>query len=70
MASNLETTFSYVPYVMQNMISIKFVSDGKIDDLSAFVQKMNPCLAGDRPLPELPLTMFIDAYMCRHATIS
>ena len=46
-------------------ISLKLVSKGPIDNKSALVQVMAWRRIGDKPLSELMLTQFIDAYM-RH----
>ena len=46
-------------------ISLKFVPRGPIDNNPALVQVMAWRRTGDKPLPELMLTQFTDAYM-RH----
>ena len=46
-------------------ISLKFVPKGPIDNKAALVQVMARRQTGDKPLPELMLTQFTDAYM-RH----
>ena len=46
-------------------ISLKFVPKSPIDNKSAFVQVMAWRQTGDKPLPELKLSQFIDTYM-RH----
>ena len=44
-------------------ISLKFVPRSSIDNKPAFVQVMAWHRRGDKPLTELVLTQFIDAYM-------
>ena len=44
-------------------ISLKFVPRSPIDNKRALVQVMAWCRIGDKPLPELMLTQFTDAYM-------
>ena len=44
-------------------ISLKFVPRSPIDNKPALVQVMAWRLTGDKPLPELMLTQFADAYM-------
>ena len=44
-------------------ISLKFVSTGPIDDKATFVQEMAWRRTGDKPLPELTLLQFADAFM-------
>ena len=46
-------------------ISLKFVPMIPINNKPALVQVMAWCRIGDKPLPELMMTQFIDAYM-RH----
>ena len=46
-------------------ISLKFVPKGPIDNIPALVQIMAWRRSGDKPLSELMLTQFTDAYM-RH----
>ena len=46
-------------------ISLKFVLRSPIDNKPALVQVMAWRQTGDKPLPELMLTQFTDAYM-RH----
>ena len=46
-------------------ISLKFVPRSPIDNKQALVQAMAWHRTGDKPLPELMLTQFTDAYM-RH----
>ena len=46
-------------------ISLKFVPRSPIDNKQALVQVMAWRLTGDKPLPELMLIQFTDAYM-RH----
>ena len=46
-------------------ISLKFIPGGPIDNKSALVQVMASRRTGAKPLPELMLTKFTDAYM-RH----
>ena len=44
-------------------ISLKFIPKCPIDNKAALVQVMVWCKAGEKPLPELMLTPFTDAYM-------
>ena len=44
-------------------ISLKFVPRSPIDKKPALVQVMASRRTGDKPLPELMLTQFTDAYM-------
>ena len=44
-------------------ILLKFVPKGPMDNLSALVEVMAWRWTGDKPLPELMLTQFTDAYM-------
>ena len=46
-------------------ISLKFVLRSPFDNKPTLVQVMAWCRTGDKPLPELMLTQFTDAYM-RH----
>ena len=46
-------------------LSLKFVPRSSIDNKPALVQVMAWCRTGDKPLPELMMTLFTDAYM-RH----
>ena len=46
-------------------ISLKFVPRSPIDNKPALVHVMDWCRTGDKPLPELKITQFTDAYM-RH----
>ena len=46
-------------------ISLKFVPGSSIDNKTALVQVMAWRRTGDKPLPELMLTLLTDAYM-RH----
>ena len=46
-------------------ISLKFVPRSPIDNKATLVQVMAWCRTGNKPLPELMLTQFSDAYM-RH----
>ena len=48
---------------IQIQISLKFVPRRPIDNKPALVQVMAWRRAGDKPLPELMLTQFTDAYM-------
>ena len=47
-------------------ISLKFVPEGPIDNKAVLVQVMAWRRTGDKPLSELMLTQFTDAYM-RHS---
>ena len=44
-------------------ISLKFVPEGLIDNMSALVQVMAWRWKGDKPLPEAMMTQFTNAYM-------
>ena len=46
-------------------ISLKFIPKGPTDNISALVQVMAWCRAGDKPLPEPMMTLFTNAYI-RH----
>ena len=46
-------------------ISLNFIPRGSNDNRPALVQVMAWCRTGDKPLPELMVTRFTDAYM-RH----
>ena len=48
---------------ISSQISLKFVLKWPIDNKPALVQVMAWHRTGDKPLPELMLTQFIDAYM-------
>ena len=43
-------------------IWLKFVPEGSLDNMSALVQTVAWCWAGDKSLPERMLTQFIEAY--------
>ena len=45
-------------------ISLKFVPNGSIDNMSVWFQIMAWCRTGDKPFSEPMLSQFIDAYMC------
>ena len=55
---------------MSNKISLKYVSWGLIDNMSALVQIMARRCPGDKPLSEPMLTQFTDAYMWHQGEIS
>ena len=48
---------------IQIQISLKYVPRSPIDNKPALVQIMAWHQTGDKPLPELMMTQFIDAYM-------
>ena len=51
-------------------MSLKFVPTSPVDNKPALVQVMAWCRIGDKPLPELMLTQFTDAYMGRWVKLS
>ena len=51
-------------------ISLKFVPKGPINNIPALVQVMAWCRTGDKPLSELMMTQFNDAYMRYSASMS
>ena len=48
---------------ISNNISLKFVPEGPINNISALVQVTAWRRTGDKPLPEPMLNQFTDAYM-------
>ena len=50
-------------------ISLKFVPRSPINNKPALVQVMAWCWIGDKPLPEIMITQFIDAYMRIYAAL-
>ena len=50
-------------YRIQIQISLKFLPLGPVDNEPALVQVMAWRWIGDKPLPELMMTQFIDTYM-------
>ena len=55
--------YVYEKLCMRNQISLNFVDKSLIDKKSALVQVKTWHRTGDKPLPELMLTRFTDAYM-------
>ena len=51
-------------------ISLKFVSEGPIDNKAALVQVMAWRQTGNKPLPEPMLAQFTDAYMLHWGEMS
>ena len=50
-------------YIILIQFSLQYVLKSPIDNKPALVQVMDRCQTGDKPLPGLLMTQFIDAYM-------
>ena len=61
--NNFKSIFVDDKFCVSILISLKFVPKGPIDNKAALVQIMAWRRTGDKPLPELMLTQFTDAYM-------